>query len=286
MVANQNNELEAYYQLHTGYENTYYGTRLYRNVNDSQTSAAAPPSYDELQIMAHSPVEIMVTDPEGRQTGLDPITGKWPENIPNSMYINQPYDDPTGESAGAPQFKQVMIGSPISGEYTVRVVGTGIGEYHLSLLYLHSRTKVRVDSSTLSVPITIGEAHEYAITFDAAAPGPMPFTAGYSGGGQKPSDVNKFLRYVKPVESRNKLPAGTTFYDLIISYGTTTDPATFAADLDGVNVTNLFNARAGTTETVTIPLTAGSQTLRLSVDGLNDANRNTTDTDRLTFIVQ
>jgi hypothetical protein len=277
----------AYSQPHHGYNNHYYNTRIYKHVAEVQTAVAAPPTYTELTITAYSPVHLVVTDPQGKKIGYDPIADKEYDTLPNSFYEWGGYRNPlTGISSGVPKTKKVVINNPVTGEYTIQAIGTESGSYSMSAEYYNFSSKAEVKEYSDHYAITVGELHEHSITYSSTAPGPMPFTAGYSGGGQKPSDVNKFLRYVKPVESRNKIPAGTTFYDLIISYGATTDPATFAADLDGVNVTNLFNARAGTTETVTIPLTAGSQTLRLSVDGLNDANRNTTDTDRLTFIVQ
>ncbi|MDH5510594.1 MAG: hypothetical protein OEZ32_09610 [Nitrospinota bacterium] len=53
-----------------------------------------------------------------------------------------------------------------------------------------------------------------------------------------------------------------------------------------IGAAHLFKPVAGTTEDVTIPLKAGSNTLTLSIDGLNARGTVSTDTDRLTFIVK
>jgi len=106
----------------------------------------------------------------------------------------------------------------------------------------------------------------------------------FDGGGQRPPDVNAFLRYANPLQARTDLPAGTTTFDVVIYYGDTIDPATFQATLNGAPLGG-FTPIPGTHETVTIPLGPGRNVLLLEVQGVRNDGRTATDRDRLTFIV-
>ena len=89
---------------------------------------------------------------------------------------------------------------------------------------------------------------------------------------------------MRPSERQTTLPAGTTTYNMIISYGDTIIPSTFNAELNGMDITSLFNPAPGGTEAVTLNLSQGRNTLVLSVDA-NLTNRIAGDKDRLVFIV-
>lgn len=99
------------------------------------------------------------------------------------------------------------------------------------------------------------------------------------------SDVNDFLIYAGPLDSRTSLESGTTSYDVMIKYGDTTDSTTFSAILNGNSITHLFNPSDAIAETVSIPLEEGGNVLKLSIDGIRTDGRTATDTDRLSFIV-
>ncbi len=105
----------------------------------------------------------------------------------------------------------------------------------------------------------------------------------FGGGGQR-DDVDDFLTYASPTERRTDLPAGTTSFDVEIRYGTTILPATLQASLNGQPFVG-FLPLPGTSQTVTIPLSAGRNTLLLTVDGVRSDGRTATDRDQLTFIV-
>ena len=104
-----------------------------------------------------------------------------------------------------------------------------------------------------------------------------------SGGGQR-SDVDDFLAYVNPLQRRTHLPVGTTSFPVRIVYGATVDSLSFRVSLDGVPFAG-FHPVPGTNETVTIPLSTGSHTLELQVDGIRSDGRVATDRDQLVFIV-
>jgi hypothetical protein len=66
----------------------------------------------------------------------------------------------------------------------------------------------------------------------------------------------------------------------------TVDQTTFTADLNGTDVSASFAPVPGKTETVMIPLSPGSNTLILRINGATASGRIATDTDRLVFLVQ
>ena len=105
----------------------------------------------------------------------------------------------------------------------------------------------------------------------------------YSAKGQR-ADVNDFLRFAAPTQSTTDLPAGTTSYKVIIYYGSTINPATFAATLNGAPFSG-FAPAPGTSQRVTIPLGHGRNVLLLTVDGVRSDGRTATERDRLTFVV-
>ena len=61
-------------------------------------------------------------------------------------------------------------------------------------------------------------------------------------------------------------------------------PATFEVELNSSPSAG-FSPSAGTSQTVTIPLSPGRNTLAISVDGAFVDGRTATDRDRLTFVV-
>lgn len=128
-------------------------------------------------------------------------------------------------------------------------------------------------------------ADQYVIKTKVVAPLDYNPAALYSGGGQSPAEVNPFLRYAYPTDSRLPLPAGTTSYEILVVYGATTDPATFTATLNGVEVKAMFKPMAGAGEVVKIPVASGTNKLQLSIEGKTSSGRIARDTDRLTFLV-
>ncbi len=108
----------------------------------------------------------------------------------------------------------------------------------------------------------------------------------YSGGGQQPAEVNKFLRFAQPLDNRIKLAAGVTSYIVIIYYGQTIIPSTFSATLNGADISSQFHPIPGSAEVVTIPIGPGTTKLHLSVDGTKSSGGKGTDSDTLTFLPQ
>ena len=126
---------------------------------------------------------------------------------------------------------------------------------------------------------------KFAITTTTIGPAELSDANLYSGGGQQPAEVNKFLRYAAPLDNRNKVPANST-YTVIVYYGSTINPATFAATLDGVDVTARFHPVPGGADAVKIAIGTSTTKLHLSVDGTKTSGGKGTDSDTLTFLPQ
>jgi hypothetical protein len=126
-----------------------------------------------------------------------------------------------------------------------------------------------------------------AFTIKASTIGPAEVddAALYDGGGQQPAEVNKFLRYASPLDNRIKVPANST-YTVIVYYGNTIVPGTFAATIDGVDVTSRFHPAPGGADVFTVSIANSTTKLRLSVDGTKSSGGKGTDSDTLTFLPQ
>ena len=111
-----------------------------------------------------------------------------------------------------------------------------------------------------------------------------PRTPRTSRSGQA-AEVDEFLTYIAPGKRSTTLPAGTSRYTLMLSYGATVLPGTFSATLNGADVTSRFRPAAGGLDRVALDLAPGRNVLLLSVDGMKGA-RQATDRDRLTIEVQ
>ena len=77
---------------------------------------------NSLSLIVGSPVNILVSDPEGRRVGYDPET----QTVVNEI-LNATYSGPTSE----PQI--ISIPDPLTGNYTVDGFGTGTGEYTMAM---------------------------------------------------------------------------------------------------------------------------------------------------------
>lgn len=85
-----------------------------------------------LTARAHSPVQLLITDPNGIQTGYDESGQQIKEEIPDSVYGIEPGVAPvTGEIPAGDETKYFQQINPADGDYTIQVIGTGNGSYTL-----------------------------------------------------------------------------------------------------------------------------------------------------------
>ena len=237
-----------------------------------------------LRFTFHSPVEFYVTDPAGLRVGFDPITQTTYNEIPNAYY-----DDDAGEIDAENEIpdpnprKTLELFGDIDGDYTLSVTGTATGTYDADIYALDSSGNMP-DTTLDQIPTALNLVQTYTVHFEHANAASTALGGGFDGGGQRPRDVNKFLTYGNPSESQTSLPAGTTTFALVIFYANGVLPATFTADLNGVDVSSMFHPVAGSSEVVNLPLASGRNVLKVSIDG-QLPNRVATDSDRLVFQV-
>ena len=228
----------------------------------------------------HPPADLLIEDSEGLKTGYNPITGVYYSEIPRSSYESLSLIDlDTGERG--PITKELEIMQPSAGDYNLYVIGTDTGTYGIDIMAYDPEANPSLKRFR-DISITQGEIHTYGFYY------PKTVGAGISidfdKDGQHPRDVKKFLCYARPSERQTTLPAGTTNYIMIIVYGGTIIPSSFNAELNGTDITSLFNPTPGGTEAVTLNLSQGRNTLVLSIEA-NLPNRIAEDKDRLVFIV-
>ena len=140
------------------YNFTYSGLRLF-------STSATPPS--ALFVVAHSPVELLVTDPSGRRTGLDPANNIEYQDIPASSYgVDSIEDDVDPLTSGpTPETKSFEALTPMAGTYTVDVIGTGSGPYTLD--FLAYDTAYALTSTTLAGTALPGVTGRYKVVYSS-----------------------------------------------------------------------------------------------------------------------
>ena len=123
---------------------------------------------------AQSPVELLVTDPQGRRLG-NAGTGDDIFEIPLGSYLRDfplASDDGSGPSLGDPTgLKTAYVPSPEDGSYAVVATGTGSGSYTLDVQAVASDGTVQTASvSGVTAP---GSTATYEVTY-SSAPGSPP----------------------------------------------------------------------------------------------------------------
>jgi hypothetical protein len=112
---------------------------------------------------AGSPVQLLVTDPLGRRTGVDPSTGQLLNEIPRASYITDTLSDLSNPSGPTHEAKMFWTQGVISGTYKMEVIGTGNGSYTLDFIgYTQSGASSR---QVISGQTTIGAITTFAIPY-------------------------------------------------------------------------------------------------------------------------
>jgi hypothetical protein len=117
----------------------------YSSLRTYSSSAVAPSA---LVVSAHSPVELLVTDPNGLRTGFDSSTVSTLTLIPSSTYLIESIGDDENPTGGAttPEVKSVEISTPLSGQYLVQVIGTGSGDFSIDFLAYDSNANSSIQT--------------------------------------------------------------------------------------------------------------------------------------------
>jgi hypothetical protein len=142
------------------YNNTYSSMRLY----SSQYKAPSG-----LFIYAHSPVELLITDPNGLRTGYDVGSGTDLQEIPDSGYSAEAIEDDIDPTSGltTEEVKGFEAVESASGNYTLQIIGTGTGPYTIDIWAYDSNGTF--SSQTITGDATPGVGTAYQIGYSSAA---------------------------------------------------------------------------------------------------------------------
>lgn len=112
------------------------------------------------------PAELVLVDPEGREVGRDPIADRTFSEIPDASYGYEGIDDAVSGAPG-PQTAIIDMRNPITGRYTLQVIGTESEKYDLSVRGYDS-DMAPSDAEFLDVMIQKGGEHTYLIHYSNA----------------------------------------------------------------------------------------------------------------------
>ena len=177
--------------------------------------------------------ELLLTDPRGRQTGLDPLKNAESRQIPRSSYLDE----------GSQQRTKVLhIRQPMDGSYLLQVSGMKTGSYSLDIRAGDRNGETAVRPEFRNVPIDRAKVHLYLMEYEANAKITLRVLGGFDGGGKPPREINSFLTYANPTGPHVRLQAGVSRFPLLIFYGPSIQPTTFSAVLNGNNISTTYQA--------------------------------------------
>lgn len=137
------------------YASSANGTRVFRRGTGNPSKT--------LSFTGRSPVTLIVTDPLGRRTGLDPATNTELNEIPGASYAHDRFASGVLPGDTDPQVfiesaKVFYLLNPIDGEYRVAVIGTGAGNYAIDVNETDAQgneiSQTILGSTTVGGPIT------------------------------------------------------------------------------------------------------------------------------------
>jgi hypothetical protein len=227
--------------------------------------------------------EVLVTDPTGRKTGADSRATRPRLEIPGSSYGIERLGDITSSAPGDAWCSFGLIGGA-SGTYRLTVTGTRAGTY--DLVAAAGGDMGDGSAEVGGVPTDTGVVHEYVVHYGTSREDPLRLTGGFPGDGVPASRAKALLTYASPTRARVELAPGEKDVTVVIFYGSTIEPRTFTATLDGGDVSARFRPRPGGHDIVPLSLRSASQALVLSVQGRSPAGQVATQTDRFVFVVR
>jgi uncharacterized delta-60 repeat protein len=103
----------------------------------SSPTTVTSSTVQQVSVSGSGGVGLLVIDPAGHATGINPVSGARAEEIPNSAhFVDSISDDETGESAAVTQ--SVYVEQPAIGRYEIRVTPSADGPFRISASTLSS----------------------------------------------------------------------------------------------------------------------------------------------------
>jgi hypothetical protein len=121
-----------------------------------------------LNYAIHSPINLLVTAPDGRRIGINPATG---------LFINEILG--AFKTTNGSEIIALTIPNPLVGSYVTKVTGTGVGSYTLTVESIAANGSVK-DTLTYNNQVSIGSVETVVTafningTFGNVAPTPTP----------------------------------------------------------------------------------------------------------------
>jgi hypothetical protein len=134
----------------------------------SSVIESAPDTRGFLRIKIFECVPFLVTDPEGRRTGIDPATGNQLNEIPEASYLPDEFiADPENSAIRTPASCIFELIGPVDGTYAVQLASTTGLSYAASFFEANHAegTSQMQDSARLPV----GSAPKYLVNYQGGA---------------------------------------------------------------------------------------------------------------------
>lgn len=116
-----------------------------------------------------APLGVILVGPDGRRTGLDPVTGSLIDEIPGAQYIEDgAWADPLGTIPSGDPAKMLAVRNPGDGTYRFQVTGTGSGDAPYQFLTVEGGVKTTL--ADIGGAIAGGEQRKYEMKYSATGP--------------------------------------------------------------------------------------------------------------------
>jgi hypothetical protein len=122
-----------------------------------------------LRIVGHSPIELVLTDPAGNKTGVDPTSGETFDQIAGASYATESIKDDADPDSGATTdiSKVLDVSNPTDGIYILKVIGTGADAFHIDFDGYDLNGEPSV--STISGNAIPGLSSNYTVNYSSLA---------------------------------------------------------------------------------------------------------------------
>ena len=121
-----------------------------------------------LYFVAHSPVELVLTAPDGGQKGVNPFSGTVLDSIPSSGYKEFTIANDANHALNSlPKIKRLNAVSPADGAYILSIFGTGTGAFTIDIAA--DDTNGNREKATIKGVATKGSRVCYKIVYDSNA---------------------------------------------------------------------------------------------------------------------
>lgn len=126
-------------------------------------NSSLTPLPESVEIVLESPAELLVTDEKGRRLGYDVETNTFVSEIPGGSYDREDFIlNQENPSANPHMKKRIYIRKPEGEKFAVQVIGTGVGEYHLSFAVTDG--KGGLFGEQIASTTSVGKVDGYTVT--------------------------------------------------------------------------------------------------------------------------